>query len=334
MEDYGRRILTLDDDELERFVGDWVARKTGAYLECVRFSGAGDLGRDVVGFLSSARHEGQWHNYQCKQYGRPLPTDVGIREIGKILYNAHAGHFTAPAKYFFVTPRGANRNLEKLIFNPSTFKNKLLTEWDKYCAALIVEKKTIPLDAKLKAFIEAYDFSCVSRIGLDDILGDPYVKPVLTKWFEADPGPAPKGEVPDGVDDSELPYIGQLLDAYGDRDGKSYDSHSKIVGHAEHGPHFARQRERFYDADAFKRFYRDNTEKEVLETFELDIYHGVVDACETGHPDKLKCIDTVMTCAAQLPVTGLLAPHARPPVKQGVCHHFANEIPPRLRWRR
>lgn len=259
---------------------------------------------------------------------------MGIKEIGKILYNANAGHFTAPAKYFFVTPRGVNRNLEKLIFNPSSFRDKLLAEWDKHCAEAIVEKTTIVLDDKLKAFIEAYDFSRISRVGLDEILGDAHVKPVLTKWFGADPGPAPKGEVPDGVNDSELPYIGHLLDAYSDRDGKAYACHSEIVGHPDHGPHFTRQRERFYDAEAFKRFYRDNTEKEVLETFESDIYHGVVDVCGTGHPDKLRCLDAVMAHAAQLHVTGVLAPHARIPVKQGVCHHFANEVPPRLRWRR
>lgn len=334
MEDYGRRILMLDDDELERFVKDWVDRKVDDYVECVRFSGAGDLGRDVVGFLSSDRHEGAWHNYQCKQYGKHLPTDVGIREIGKILYNAHQGHFTAPTRYFFVAPRGVNRNLERLIFNPSAFRASLLTDWEKHCAESIVEKAKIPLDPKLKGFIEGYDFSGISRIGLDEILGDPHVKPVLSKWFGADPGPAPKGEVPETVDDSELPYIGQLLDAYGDRDGIVYAAHSEIVGHPDHGMHFARQRERFYDAAAFKRFYRDNTEKHVLETFESDIFHGVADVCEAGYRDKLRCVDAVMAHAAQLPVTGLLAPHARIPVKQGVCHHFVNEDPPRLRWRR
>ncbi len=334
MEDYGRHVLMLDDDELERFVRDWVARKEGSYFECVRFSGAGDLGRDVVGFLSSARHEGDWHNYQCKQYSKRLPADVGIREIGKILRNAHEGHFTAPAKYLFIAPRGVTRNLERLIFNPSTFRDTLLGDWDKYCATSIAANSTVPLGAELRSFIEGYDFSRISRVGLDDILDDPEVTPVLTKWFGADPGPAPRGEVPKSVDDSELPYIGHLLDAYGDRDGRRYANYSEIVDHADHGRHFARQRERFYDAEAFERFYRDNTEKHVLETFESDVYHGVVDVCEAQHDDKLRCVDAVMTRAAGVALSGVLAQHARVPVKQGVCHHFANEIPPRLRWRR
>jgi hypothetical protein len=330
MHNYDRQILSLDDNELERFVRDWVERRVASYVECARFSGPGDLGRDVVGFLSKARHEGDWHNYQCKQYGKTLPTEDGIREIGKILYNAYLGNFTAPAKYFFVAPRGINRNLERLIFNPSTFQATLISEWDKYCASKIVENKNIPLDGRLKAFIEAYDFSRVTRLALDDILNDPYAKPVLVKWFGADPGPAPKGEVPTEVQDSELGYISQLVDAYGDRDGRVYRNHSEVETDTKHGPHLARQRERFHDAEAFKRFYRDNTPEGILKTFEEDIYHGVADICEAGHQDKLRCVDAVMAQAAQISVSGLLAPHTRVPVKQGVCHHFANEN--RLRW--
>jgi hypothetical protein len=45
---FHRDILALDDEDLERFVRDWIARKTSDYAEVQRFSGAGDLGRDVV----------------------------------------------------------------------------------------------------------------------------------------------------------------------------------------------------------------------------------------------------------------------------------------------
>ena len=92
----------------------------------------------------------------------------------------------------------------------------------------------------------------------------------------------------------------------------------------------AMQRERFYDADAFKRFYRDNTELDVLETFERDILHGVIDTCNANHIDALARVDSVMTQAAIVQVAGPLAQHAQVPVKQGVCHHFANED--RLQW--
>ena len=61
-----RLILALTDTQLEEFVRQWATKKS-EYGEVERFTGPGDMGRDVVGFLSSNRHEGAWHNYQCKQ---------------------------------------------------------------------------------------------------------------------------------------------------------------------------------------------------------------------------------------------------------------------------
>lgn len=327
MDNYDRQILALTDTELERFVREWIDHKTSDYVEMKRFSGAGDLGRDVVGFLSVDRHEGAWHNYQCKQYSTTLQVDVALLEIGKILYYAHLKNFTAPAKYFFVAPRGANRKLEGLIDKPTTFKSTLIAEWDQYCAHKIISKKNITLNQELKAFIDAYDFCQIHRVTIDEILLDPQCNPVLFNWFGKDPGPAPKGVPPEEVTEQELPYIRQLVEAYSDRDNENYEHH-KVIGN--HGNHLARQRERFYDADEFSRFYRDNTDPDVLNAFREDIFHGVAEVHDADHVDALMRADAVMSQAAKVAVAGPLLPHARVPVKQGICHHFANEG--RLRW--
>jgi hypothetical protein len=184
---YDRLIIALNDDELEGFVREWALRKT-EYLEVQRFTGPGDMGRDVVGYLSKRRHEGPWHNYQCKQYGKSLQTAVGLREIGKLLYFSFCGEFVPPTAYFFVIPRGVNRNLKRLIANPSKFRTELIITWDAYCANEISGGKNIPLDASLRTFIEAWDFSAIRALSVDDILGDAVVKPALYKWFGADPG--------------------------------------------------------------------------------------------------------------------------------------------------
>lgn len=329
---YDRDVLALDDTQLEQFVLDWVDAKTAGYVETTRFSGSGDMGRDVVGFLTKRKHEGEWHNYQCKQYAKHLPTNIAICEIGKILYFAFRKEFTVPTSYFFVVPRGVNRNLEALIFNPSKFKNKLISEWDQYCANSIIEGKTIVLDPPLNAFIQNFDFSTIHRLKLDEILKDASSKPVLFKWFGVDPGPAPQGTVPINVANEELPYINQLIDAYSQREGISFSSHEDVIKQAQHSKHLAVQRERFYEADAFKRFYRDNTNPVTIENFEKDIYHGIFDTCETKHADALDCVNAVMNQAAKLAPSGPLAQHAHIPVKQGVCHHFANEG--KVKWRK
>jgi hypothetical protein len=332
---YARHILALNDVELERFVRDWIVRKRGTYVEVVNFSGPGDLGRDVVGFLSTARHEGPWHNYQCKQYGRSLPTANGLRDLGKILYHAQQGEFTAPTQYFFAAPRGLNRNLERLVYNPSLMREALISRWSEYCSTQIVEGKTINLDGDLLEFINNYDFSTVRCIKIDEILDDPEAKPVLHKWFGAELGEAPPGSVPETVQPHELPYIAQLLDAYSERSGETFNVHAQAMSHPQHGTHLARQRERFYDAAAFKRFYRDSTEPDVIASFENDIFHGVIDVCDADHADSLARVEAVMAQAAVVHPSGTLAPYARVPVKQGVCHHFANEEEnARLRWRK
>ena len=160
---------------------------------------------------------------------------------------------------------------------------------------------------------------------------DPSVSPVLFKWFGSDPGPAPKGAAPVAIQGGEMNYVTQLLEAYGQRTGTIFADHSEAMTHEKYGAHLSRQRERFYDADAFKRFYRDNTDQTVVDNFQNDIYHGIVDTCEARHDDALDRVEAVMSQAAAVQPSGPLARHARVQVKQGICHHFANED--RLKWK-
>lgn len=329
---YDREILKLGSDELELFVYDWVDAKAklGGYHEVERFSGPGDRGRDVVGFCAPNRHEGLWDNYQCKQYAGPVDLGTGLLELSKLLYYAYQGEFTPPRRYMFVAPRGVTRPLQLLINKPSELQKTLLDRWDKHCRTSIADGEDIPLNAALKAFIEAYDFSNVSSISVEKMLADACIKPVLVKHFGADPGPAPKGTAPTAVLAAEAPYIRQLVDAYGECDGCTYPGHEAVSNHPKHGVHLKLQRERFFDADAFQRFYRDNSTPESLEQLEEDIFHGVVEVHAGPHSSTLAQVSAVMIQAANVKPSGLLAPHARIPVKQGICHHFANAE--RLKW--
>lgn len=329
---YDRQLLALTATELEKFVRDWALQKTKEYFKVETFSGPGDRGRDVVGFVDQTLHEGDWDNFQCKQYGTTVPTAGAFHEIGKILYYASQGEFTAPRSFQFVAPKGINRNLQRLLFKPIEFKQAFIAGWTEHCEHTIIESSSVPLTPSLRAFIEAYDFARIGRIDLDGLIGDSSAKPVLYKWFGADPGPAPLGATPAVVHDDELPYIGQLIAAYSERAGIPIANHQVAAGHPEYGAHLARQRERFYDADAFKRFYRDNTDAAAIEAFESDIYHGVVDTCDGPHSDALSRADAVMSQAAAVHPSGVLGQHARVKAKQGICHHFANEAEPRLRW--
>jgi hypothetical protein len=318
-----RHLLALTDAELEQFVREWATQKR-EYVEVQRFTGPGDMGRDVVGYLTKERHEGSWHNFQCKQYGRTLPTDRGISEVGKVLYHSHSGEFTPPTAF--------NRNLKRFIAKPSEFRAELLAGWNQYCAGTISEGKRIELTPDLRAFIEGWDFSVIHSISVDEILLDYASKSVLQSWFGIDPGPPPMGVVPPEIEAREMPYVQQLLDAYGEREDCIFCDHAAVKDHYVHGPHLHMQREQFFDADAFSRFYRDNTMSEEILLLRRDVLHGVAEIHRAKHADSLTRVDAVMTQAANVQPAGALARYARVPVKQGICHHFANEGG--LRWRK
>jgi hypothetical protein len=324
--DYSRHILALDDAELERFVLRWLqVMTTPKYFSTQRFAGAGDAGRDVVGFLTKARHEGPWHNYQCKQLGsRNLGVGAALLDLGKILHFSHQKKFTLPKQFTFVAPRGLARTLEDLIFNPNALKQAIITNWTEYCATKIEKGKTVPMDASLLAHIETFDFSCVDRRSMDDILTDSAAMPALAAMFGADPGSPPPGVVPPTVAPDELRYADALMEAYGERDKCTYAGHDEIIAHSVHGQHFFEQRERFYAADAFSRFYRDNTLAEETAALEEEMYHGIIDKHREPHADSLTRVNAVMGRAATVSPGGPLARHARVQVKQGICHHFVN----------
>lgn len=321
---YRRQVLLLDDDELEEFVRQWTDKKS-EYVGVERFEAPGDLGRDVVGFRTSHKHEGEWDNFQCKQYGKSISTEVGLRELGKILYNASEGHFPAPKRFFFVAPRGLNRNLRGYVSKPTELKAALINNWDQYCATKIVENKTIPLTGKVLDEVENWDYSNVYAIGIDKILGDAAAASVLYKWFKADPGPPPSGDVPAEHSAAETGYIGQLYMCYGEREQAKITSLADLAPFSKHEKHLELQRERFFAADAFTHFYRDNTDKTETDALRKDIYHGVIDTFNLPHADALARIDTVMIEASRTKPAGLLSKYARNPIKQGICHHFAND---------
>ncbi|CAK2393997.1 ABC-three component systems C-terminal domain-containing protein [Vibrio crassostreae] len=321
---YRRAILILDATQLEVLVRNWVEKQLGVYVDVKRYGSKGDRGRDVVGFYTNKRHEGEWDNYQCKQYGQPLQHGSGIVEVGKVLYFAFEGRFTAPKNYFFVAPKGVNSKLDEMIDNPSKFKSELIGKWGKYCEKKI-STTPIPLSPELKNFIEQYDFSNIKVIDIDVIVNDSKFRTALVEEFGGELQPPPKYIVPVDIKESESIYISKILDAYGDYDDEVYASVEDIQSNVDLSEDFTEQRERFYSAEVFKCFYRDSTTDEVLDTFEDEVYKGVSSTHRKRFIDGFERMCSVLEQAASLQPSGKLSIHAKIDVKQGYCHHFANE---------
>lgn len=330
MIDYERQILALNDVGLEKLVRQWADQQKHKYDSVKRFAGSGDMGRDVVGFYSQSKHDGHWDNYQCKQYNKALPTDQGMLELGKILYFSYIKKFTLPTNYYFVAPKGINRNLETYIFNPNAFKQALIDDWDKFCKDRIIKGTPIPLDKKLQSFIESYNFSSIDIIDIDKIISDISFKSILVEWFGGEFLPAPEGVVPKDIQEEESQYIQEILKVYSEKDQAHYLKIEDLNGHSDFELDLDIQRERYFSADAFKRFYRDNTVGDLLNSLENQIFKGVYDTAQITYPTSYDRMCSVMTQAANISPSGKLAVHTKVDVKQGYCHHFVNGG--KLKW--
>lgn len=329
---YARDILAMNDSDLERFVDDWIGRKKEKYVGGdERFSGPGDLGRDVVGYQTTKKHDGPWDNFQCKQLRKTLLEADAIKELGKIFFHSSQGRYSLPSRYVFVAPRGVTRAVIELIAHPSRWKARVLEKWDEWCAKRIVDNQRVPLDAAIRERIDTFNFNSISALDAYKMLKDPDIRPVLVQWFGEDPGDAPVGVVPDNIQKEEQPFINQLIEAYCERHGSSLANVNAVSAHAECGEHLRLQRTRYFDAASFKRYYRDNTPTEYLFTFENDVYYGVIERYRESHSDAVSRVDRVMSQAAVVAPSGVLGRYARVTVKQGMCHHFANEG--RLKWK-
>jgi len=111
------RIVELEDDQLEESVEIYAERKSKDYVEVERVGAPNDKGRDGIGFLSRARHEGGWDLYQCKRKTRGSKLRMGeaMTELGKVFHHyAAAGYATLPRRYVFVSPRCERLNRDMI----------------------------------------------------------------------------------------------------------------------------------------------------------------------------------------------------------------------------
>lgn len=326
------RLQEISDVELEEFIELWADHKSVQYVRVERIGAANDKGRDVVGFLSERNHEGPWDLYQCKRKtrGGKLGTPEAMAELGKLFHHHLEGAYrTLPTAYVFVAPRGIVGPLLDLIRNPSTLGPYLLTHWIDYCATQITSTRTVSLTPAIRAAIEAFDFARVQYLTAPMIVKDPAAAPALSKVLGLIPDEAPPGIAPDTIQVEEIAYVDQLRRVYSEAVGAAFASADDVLAHPEHGQHLRLQRTRFFEAASFSRFHRDNTAPGALETFQNDVYHGVIEVYHETHLSRLHRVDAVMKHAGLTQVS-LLGRLSRVPVRQGTCHHLA--IEGRLTW--
>lgn len=319
------RIKLFSSSAWEDFVLEWADSLRSTYASVERCGGAGDMGRDVVAFVTD--DASTWDNFQCKHYDHPLrPTDIWV-ELGKLVYYTHLGNFTYPRTYAFVAPQGAGTKLSNMLHKPSDLKKGLKDNWVSYCQSGITSTTTVKLQGNLLTHLDDLDFSIFSAIPPLKII-DAHAK---TRWHVArfGGGLPPRPEIPahpDVLDDSEAGYIEQLWLAYGDHIQADVASVDDLNNRDDLVEHFFDSRVQFFSAEALRAFSRDTLPPGDFEKLQDEVHEGVKDEVRAQHADGYARVVAVVKTARMLQLTSHpLVSKLSMRDRGGICHQLANE---------
>lgn len=330
-----QRLTLFNAEELEETVHEWLqGSKPLRYAHIQRAPGAGDMGRDVIGYVSEDVTTSAFDVYQCKAYGQVLaPSDVWV-EFGKVCVYSHRGAYPVPRRVLFVSTRGIGPKLQRLLADPDDLKRQLIQLWPSKCAGEISDSESIPLAGDLLAYVQAFDFSIFGYVEPLDLIAGHRDTPYHARRFGGGlqrRRPDPQLP-PDAPDASEARYIAQLLGAYEDHLGHPCPAPSALDGEPALRGHLARQREAFYRAESLREFERDSlADDSAFESVKDQIERGVIDVCDADHASGYARVVAVTREARHLqPTDYVLIGFMSGEDRVGICHHLANED--RLRW--
>lgn len=320
-------IELLEPGQWEEFTEEW-ATSLKSYKEVERWSGPGDMGRDIVAFTTDQKYEGPWDNYQCKRYAQKLqPKDVWV-EFGKLIYYTFEGEFPTPANYYFAASKGVGLKLQKLLANPVKLRTELIENWDAYCRKGITDTAEIPLQGALLDYLNKFDFMIFKHKTVVEL-----VKGHATTIFHSRrfgtatfPERPPIETPPDAIQQKESRYVQQLFEVYSEKLAKQFNTPNELVAYPELAAHFNRSREVFYFAESLRNFPRDSVDPGAFNEIREEIYHGVVNTYEMDYANGYNRMANTLQQAGNLtPNCNALCIRVQTQDKHGICHHLANE---------
>ncbi len=324
-------IQLLTEDEWEQFVLEWSEGFDPKYAHVDRIGGAGDKGRDVVGYSDSDLSVSPIDLYQCKHYAHPLrPSDIWV-ELGKLCVFTQRGDYRIPRHYRFVAPKGVGTSLATLLVKPDELRQQLVANWADKCETKISTKQSFPLTGELLAYVQSFDFRIVGYIPVLRILDQHRRTPYWHQRFKRDLPSRPSPDAaPSGVQSHELRYVAQLMEAYSDHLKASVPSPEALTA-PELREHFSRARNDFYMADSLNRFYRDQFPLGAFEHVMKQVYDGVVETALAEHANGYRRVIATTQQAVNVPLAGSdYSPYVEAGDKKGLCHHLANAD--KIKW--
>lgn len=333
-----QHIKAYSEDEFENFVREWAfyygQLRQKAYVRVGRFGGAGDMGRDVVGYIDPPSTKGKLDIFQCKHYGHGLhPGDVWT-ELGKLCYFTFVGAFAVPEAYHFVCPYDVGPELGSLLENPNELRQRVIHEWEEHIARRISKKQVIKLEGALLDHVTAFEFKRVGYKPIHEIAQEFGATPQYASRFGGGlriPRSTDK-KPPAEIEGHEQRYVEQLIQAYQDHedDGVKLEN---LSAYPDFSRHFTRSRVRYFCAETLRIDVRDNLPEGVtFEQVQDQVFDSVADVCEDRtHGSGFVRVNAVTDHAGNYVVHDhALKGYLNSQILKGVCHQLANAD--KLKW--
>lgn len=329
-----KRIQIFSPEEWEIFIEEWVSvRPSHPYLDIERLAGAGDWGVDVAGYVNDQTQPGYtWDCYQCKHYKDPLMPNQIWGELGKFIYHCYSSHFPVPRAYYFVAPNGCGTSLSRLLAKPTKLKIDLIAAWKSHIQDHITKTGPVEFTGPLQAYVENFNFDIFQKIAVIQLIAEHKAHPNHLVWFGGGLPPREvfdEASVPAAVQPTESVYVFQLLQAYSSAASAAFADPSVLS--PPYQGHFKRARLNFHHAEQLRTLYRDSLPPGTFESFQREIFDGVINICDDAHENGYSRVRAVETQAAIVTV-------ASNPLKDvsltkdriGVCHQLCNQN--ELKW--
>jgi len=333
-----QHIKGYPEDEFENFIREWAFHhkqiRLKAYSQVGRFGGAGDMGRDVVGYIDPPSSSGKLDIFQCKRYGHGLhPGDVWI-ELGKLCYYTFVGAFAVPEKYRFVCPEDVGPELGRLLEKPDELRQRLMDEWKKHVEGEIIKKQKIKLEGKLLNYVKAFEFNRVGYKPIHEIVQEFRSTPLYPARFGGGLNipRSPDKMPPAAIEPGEQRYVDQLIEAYQDHKDDTVKIDT-LATHPELETHFNRSRIRYFCAETLRHDLRDNLPEGVtFDQVQDQVLDAVADICDDKkHDSGLGRVNAVTDHAGNYVVQDHpLKGYVNSQILKGVCHQLANVD--KLKW--
>lgn len=321
-------IQTFKPEVWEDFTEEWAHSQERKYKQIIRYSGAGDMGLDILCFYTDKFFDGLWDNVQCKRYACQLqPAQVYV-ELGKIIYHSFMGEYPPPQKYYFAASKGLGLKLKKLLTKPKKLKEELRANWDKHCKTKITNTTQLPLTGKLLEYFEKFDFSIFGTITVAEMIKGHASTVFYERRFggASFPERPPIMPPPATVQPGESRYVQQLFEVYSEKLSMQLNGPAQLVKFPDLERHFNRSREVFYHAESLRNFPRDSVDPGAFDAIQDEIYHGCVHVHDMDYTSGMaRILATISHAGTLTPNCNALCLRVQIKDKQGLCHHLANE---------